>query len=135
MWRHGFWRTRAGRYFAAFLLVGAVSTSEVLAATGWGLTLGSGRTLHTATLLRTGDIFVAGGLDSTGRATDTTAIVSLTSVLPGPRMQAARAGQTATMLASGKVLLAGGNDSLGNVLNSTEIFDPLANTTTLTGRG
>ena len=45
----------------------------------------------------------------------------------------ARAKHTATVLQDGRVLIAGGLDATGNAMDSAEIYDPVANTTTVTG--
>jgi len=80
---------------------------------------------HTATLLGTGEILVAGG-GSAPRTTEILAPFASRSV-PGPDLTTPRARHTATMLLSGKVLLAGGDDA-----GTAEIYDPLTRTTAAT---
>ena len=79
---------------------------------------------HTATLLGTGEVLVAGGTSA-----NTTEIIDPyhAVVRPGPNLLEGRTGHTATMLLSGKVLLAGG------AVSSAEIFDPVTRTTAPTG--
>jgi hypothetical protein len=102
------------------------------------------RTDATATLLRDGDVLVAGGLDG-NRQLGTAELYDPRSgawSLTGS-MAVARSGQTATLLADGDVLVAGGgcNGSaygcnsgsfLGN-LRSAELYDPSTGTWSGTG--
>jgi hypothetical protein len=92
-------------------------------------TLTAARSSHTSTLLRTGQVLVAGGLDGAGAATRSaelfdpaTGLFSTTGNLVG-----ARAQHTATTLPSGKVLLSGGT-AAGAPLASAELYDPVAGT-------
>jgi len=102
-----------------------------------GAWLGTGttavaRALHTATLLRSGEVLVAGGKDSS----TTLAFAELynpssstwtnTSTLNG-----ARSRHTATLLPSGKVLVAGG--VTGTALATAELYDRSNATWTNTG--
>ena len=93
-----------------------------------GLSLGTARALHTATLLQNGAIFVAGGVDSTGSALSQTALVTATTVKPGPALLQARVGHGAALLHDGRVVLVGGQSSTNAAaaLGSTEVYDPLA---------
>jgi len=102
----------------------APSTSQ----TTGQLSLATGRALHTATVLKNGSIFVAGGVDSTGSALAETSIVTLTAVTSGPRLLQARVGCSVTVLENGKVLIAGGQNGVNatTALDSTELYDPLA---------
>lgn len=97
-----------------------------------GLSLGAGRALHTATILKSGAIFVAGGVDSAGNSMGETSIVTLNAVVSGPRLLQGRVGHSATLLENGQVLISGGLASVNTptALDSTELFDPLAGAVT-----
>jgi Putative Ig domain/Galactose oxidase, central domain len=114
-----------------------VRVSSARAAAGFTPTTGSmtaARSEHTATLLQSGRVLIAGGSDASGTLASaelydpTNQIFAATS-----SMTVARSGHTATLLAdaalpnSGKVLLAGGGSQ------SAELYDPTAGTFTATG--
>ena len=93
------------------------------------------REAHTATLLKDGRVFLAGGVGLNGDTIDTWKVALIfdpdSHRFNNPvAMQEQRANHTATLLADGRVLLAGGtfND---RELQTTEIFDPETNTTCL----
>ncbi|MBI3724237.1 hypothetical protein HY251_09835, partial [bacterium] len=110
---------------------GGGASGTVSAGSTSGLSLGSGRAYHTATLLPSGDVLVAGGIDATGRAVNQTAIVSPSSgtVHDGPPLLMPRFHHTATLLENGQVLIVGGQQDVQSLpLFTSEIYDPVANT-------
>jgi Kelch motif len=93
---------------------------------------------HTATLLSSGKVLVAGGYDGT---VATTALKTTEIYDPGSRSWSAgtplieaRTGHTATLLNSGKVLIAGGAVSSGKG-TVVELFDPSTLTGIMTATG
>jgi len=91
------------------------------------------RTHHTATLLATNDILVAGGFDVGELAIAETEIFCPDDVCAptgaftaGPLLDAARGGHTATLLANGQVLITGGAAAYATSggLSSAELYDP-----------
>ena len=99
---------------------------------------------HTATLLPSGKVLIAGGEDDQG-ALDTAELYDPTtkSFSGTGNMGAARTGHTATLLANGKVLIAGGATSSSffpGVISlnparqaSAELYDPFTGTFVSTG--
>lgn len=86
-----------------------------------------GRSSFTMTTLRDDRVLITGGNvnakgTSTGRATDSVEILSVTTgrIVDGPPMNEPRAYHTATLLSDGRVLVAGGM--------SWEVFDPKTTT-------
>ncbi|NUO53219.1 MAG: hypothetical protein HOV80_30595 [Polyangiaceae bacterium] len=94
------------------------------------------RTHHTATLLGSGDVFVAGGFDASELAVGQTEIFCPDDVCAptgaftaGPSLLTARGSHTATrMPSSDKVLITGGGAaySLTAGMSSAEVYDPAA---------
>ena len=85
---------------------------------------------HTATLLATGKVLVAGGsgLASTELFDPVTGTFSASG-----DMGSARSGHTAILLNDGKVLIAGGQGATGLYLETAELYDPAAGTFSSTG--
>ena len=92
------------------------------------------RSGHTATLLPTGDVLIAGGMNGNGNYSDTVEIYSTaTDTFKSTQsLRAKRVGHTATVLPNGKVLVAGGYN--GDYLASAEIYDPATGRFTVTGQ-
>jgi N-acetylneuraminic acid mutarotase len=99
----------------------------------------SARVSHTATLLPTGAVLVAGGCS--GEVYCSGAIFSSAELYdpatgvftPTGSLRVPRGGATATLLADGQVLIAGGQAPAGNLLTSAELYDPATGTFTVTG--
>jgi galactose oxidase-like protein len=84
--------------------------------------MSTGRSFHTATLLGTGKVLIAGG---SGIASAELYDPAAKTFTPVGNMTMARAGHAATLLKDGKVLLSGGADSFeGTSSSSAEIYDP-----------
>lgn len=102
-----------------------------------------GRTYHSATLLPSGEVLIAGGQISVSGGSQTISSAELYDPVSGSFTTIAatlgddRTGHSATLLASGDVLLVGGLQTTtpgsGVCLNSAEIYDPGAGTFTGTG--
>src|SRR3954452_12870109 len=94
--------------------------APALAAGTWTATgsLNTARTAHTATLLPSGKVLVAGGRDANGDALASAELYDpLTGAwTPTGSLNTARFDHTATLLPNGKVLVAGGVDSSNHVL-------------------
>jgi hypothetical protein len=88
------------------------------------------RVSHTATMLNTGKVLVAGGTDGIGNPIATAELYDPTtgSFFATGNMGTARAHFAATLLTSGKVLVTGGLDRSGNPIATAELYDPTAGT-------
>jgi hypothetical protein len=96
-----------------------------------GTTMNLPRANQTATLLPTGKVLIAGGLNTSGVRLQTTELFDPTAVgglgnfttsSPGGVMSTPRARHTATLLPDGTVLVAGGHTTTA----PAELFDPTA---------
>lgn len=103
---------------------------------------------HTVTVLKNGQVLLAGGLDLdlSGGTAQTLGAAEIFDPASGhflptaANMVSARMGQSATLLRSGQVLLAGGMGGSAKLpvvsfssLNSAEIYDPASDSFTATG--
>jgi N-acetylneuraminic acid mutarotase len=126
--------------------IGSVAGSVPLSITAnnWFPTgsLATARAYHTATLLPSGKVLVAGGLEFSGSfaPSQVTASAELYDPVSGSwsntgSLATARLGHTATLLPNGTVLVVGGNATAvdGTPLASAEIYDPVAGTWSPTG--
>jgi hypothetical protein len=98
----------------------------------WADSLGTARDSHTATLLQSGKVLVAGGENGSGPLSSAELYDPATGMWTTTgSLGAARYGHTATLLQSGKVLVAGGFN--GSNLSSAELYDPATGMWTTTG--
>ena len=96
--------------------------------------MNTARSYHTATLLRSGKVLIAGGRRAFRDELDSAELYDPVAhkFIPTGKMLSARAGHTATLLPDGKVLIAGGFKR-GDALASAEVYDPLSGTFSPTG--
>jgi len=103
------------------------------AATG---SMGSARLLHTATLLSSGKVLIAGGqqdINTLFASAELYDPVAATFAATGS-MQTSRSQHTATLLNDGRVLLAGGGTgNQGNATATAELYDSTGATSSATG--
>jgi hypothetical protein len=96
---------------------------------------------HTATLLPSGLVLIAGGYSDNGAPAFEAALLSsaelyvpaLGTFTATGGMTVARASHSATLLGNGMVLIVGGDDGNGKALASAELYDPAAGTFAATG--
>lgn len=94
--------------------------------------LAGGRAFHTATLLPTGKVLIAGGYDGNSLGTAELYDPATYSFTATGSMATPRDNHTATLLANGKVLIIGGN-SYGTSTATAELYDPATGVFTATG--
>ena len=89
--------------------------------------------IHTATLLPSGQVLVAGGLDNSSALASTELYDPTSNTWSAAgSLTTARDAHTATLLPSGKVLIPGGLGNSGT-LASAELYDPASNTWSAAG--
>jgi len=91
------------------------------------------RTWHTATLLPSGKVLVAGGYGNGFLSSAELYDPALGTWTATGAMSTARGWHTATLLPNGKVLVAGGFNSTSDYLASAEMYDPATGTWSATG--
>jgi hypothetical protein len=83
------------------------------------------RAEHSATVLRAGDILIAGGRNQAGPVVAAETFDPITrTMLEAGQLAYPRVGHTATLLRDGRVLITGGQGAGGEPLRAVEIFDP-----------
>jgi hypothetical protein len=95
----------------------------------------TGRSGHTATLLKNGKVLIVGGWTGRYGVRRAAEIYDPTAgkFTPTGNMVDERAGNTATLLPDGRVLVTGGLDRSENALASAEVYDPATGTFSVTG--
>jgi len=90
---------------------------------------------HTASLLQSGQVLLAGGTQIGDTALSSAELYNPSSQIftPTGHLLFARLGHTATTLQSGEVLIVGGSSGTPISLASAELFNPATGTFTLTG--
>jgi hypothetical protein len=109
--------------------------AEAQAFTQTVTTMTAARYLHTATLLTTSQILIAGGGDQNGNPLSTAETFNpATGVFTATKhsMNYARIGHQATLLLDGTVLITGGVDQYGAPIQAAEIYNPLTQEFTVT---
>src|SRR5437588_39524 len=115
----GMWRRAAFLVAVLTLVVALLVPHHLLAAVG---SMTTPRIGHTATLLPSGKVLVAGGGGGVLLAQAELYDPATGTWSPTGSMAIARSGHTATLLPSGKVLVAGGSNGSG-VSASAELYD------------
>ncbi len=97
--------------------------------------MSAARTEHTATLLKNGNVLVAGGQGTNGFPLASAELYdpSTGTWSPTGSMSNTRQLHTVTLLKDGNVLVAGGIGNGFNYLSSAELYDPSTGTWSLTG--
>ena len=92
--------------------------------------LGSAREEHTATLLGSGNVLVAGGFGAYPQIFANALLYnpSTGSATAAGSMQSARGDHSATLLSTGKVLVVDGMGSSATAVSAADLYDPTANT-------
>ena len=89
---------------------------------------------HTATLLPSGKVLIAGGTNGSSTLQSAELFDPTTNTFSATgNMASVRANHTATLLVNGKVLLSGGSGSSAPALATAELYDPATGTFTSTG--
>ena len=97
--------------------------------------LHTARYWHQATLLKTGEVLISGGVGSDGQS-----LASIELYDPAAKgftfvgnMTVPRHGHTVVRLLDGRLLISGGSNANANRLDSAEIYDPITRTFNATG--
>jgi len=114
---------------AAAILTVSSTAPGGFTATG---SMATGRSFHTATLLKNGKVLIAGGFNGTALATAELYDPATGTFTPTGSMATPRQYHSATLLADGRVLVAGGS-AYGVVQGSAELYDPASGAFTTTG--
>jgi len=127
-------------YLKLLLILALLTVTPVLGMPSFTPTgsMGTARAGHTATLLPSGKVLIAGGVDSNSYNNSLASAELYDPVTgtfaPTGSMGAARDTHTETLLPNRKVLLTGGVDRAStNVLSSAEVYDPQTGTFSPTG--
>lgn len=102
------------------------------------VSMGTGRFAHTATVLRSGEVVVAGGWGPAGLpAGGVTSVERYDPITESwtdlPALSTRRTEHSATLLADGRLLMMGGSPDPGPVEPVGEVYDPATNAWTSTG--
>jgi len=119
------------------ILASVIAFARPVVAASWATNgpMTTARDNHTATLLSSGKVLIAGGWDGTNYVASAELFDPATGICsPTGSMTTNRSYHTATMLTNGKVLVVGGYcDTPHHELFSAELYDPATGTWTGTG--